>query len=90
MATRVANPEREGSPFLSFSTQNRKSLFNHHFSVGAYTIIGFHSSKKRLNYLRALYIKTQGVHTPKGEVDKIYWVCYLTFWKKETSCIEIE
>ncbi len=23
-----------------------------------------------LNYLRALYIKTQGVHTPKGEVKK--------------------
>jgi hypothetical protein len=36
-----------------------------------------------------LYIKTKGGHTPEGEVEKIYWVCYLTCKKKETSCKEI-
>ena len=47
------------------------------------------SSNEILTFLRALYIRTQGGHTPKGEVEKIYWVCYLIYKKKETSCKEI-
>jgi hypothetical protein len=39
--------------------------------------------------LWTLYIGKQGGHTPKGEVEKKYFVCYPTFWKKETSCKEI-
>jgi hypothetical protein len=37
----------------------------------------------------ALYIKLQVGHTPKGEVEKNYLVCYPIFEKKETSCKEI-
>jgi hypothetical protein len=38
---------------------------------------------------RTLYINSEAGHTPKGEVEKNYWVCYQAFWKKETSCKEI-
>jgi hypothetical protein len=37
-----------------------------------------------------LYFKLKGEHTPKGEVEKNYLVCYSTFIKKETSCKKIE
>jgi len=36
-----------------------------------------------------LYTKTKGEQTPKGEVGKNYWLCYLAWGKKETSCKEI-
>ncbi len=42
------------------------------------------------NSARMLYIKLRGEHTPKGEVEKNYLVCYSTFRKKETSCKEIK
>jgi len=38
---------------------------------------------------KALYINSHVGQTPKGEGDKIYLVCYLTWEKKETSCKEI-
>ena len=35
---------------------------------------------------RTLYIKSEGRHTLKGEVEKIYLVCYPIWEKKETPC----
>jgi hypothetical protein len=36
-----------------------------------------------------LYIETGIGHTPKGEVEKNYLVCYTAWRRKETSCKEI-
>jgi len=36
-----------------------------------------------------LYIKLEVGQTIKGDIEKIYLVCYPIFEKKETSCKEI-
>ena len=36
-----------------------------------------------------LYIKLEVRQTIKGDIEKIYLVCYPIFEKKETSCKEI-
>jgi hypothetical protein len=37
-----------------------------------------------------LYIERRGEYTPKGEVGKIKFVLYPSYFQKETSCKEIE
>jgi hypothetical protein len=39
--------------------------------------------------MRSLYIKLEVGQTIKGDIEKIYLVCYPIFEKKETSCKEI-
>ena len=43
----------------------------------------------KVAFAPTLYIKLEIGQTPKDEGIKIYWICYRTFWKKETSCKEI-
>jgi hypothetical protein len=37
----------------------------------------------------SLYIETRRGYTPKGDIGKNTFLCYPTFWEKETSCKEI-
>ena len=42
-----------------------------------------------LKVTRSLYIKLEVGQTIKGDIEKIYLVCYPIFEKKETFCKEI-
>jgi hypothetical protein len=77
-------PNNPASPRrVLLKTYNFMGVLLYHMRIAGISIF------ELFTYLRALYIKLRGEHTPKGEVGKIYLVCYSTFRKKETSCKKI-
>ena len=48
----------------------------------------FEKFRKYSTFKPSLYIKLEVGQTIKGDIEKIYWVCYPIFEKKETSCKE--
>jgi hypothetical protein len=84
----------EDTPFSSPLTDKLSSSPESPLSLAPWPKVLFSNPTSMKEYCQVaseptLYIKTKGGHTPEGEVEKIYWVCYLTCKKKETSCKEI-